>query len=157
MILRKLELKDATLMLEWMHDKTVVNNLKVNFMSKTIEDCESFIINSWNDKENLHLAIDVNGEYMGTVSLKNIEKNEAEFAITIRKVAMGRGISKKAMAEIIRIGFEEKGLKKIYWYVDSANQRAIKFYDKNGYQRIDNPEFIKIEDNARYIWYQVER
>lgn len=50
MILRKLELKDATLMLEWMHDKTVVNNLKVNFMSKTIEDCESFIINSWNDK-----------------------------------------------------------------------------------------------------------
>ena len=57
------------------------------------------------------------------------------------------------MAEIIRIGFEEKGLKKIYWYVDSANQRAIKF----GYQRIDNPEFIKIEDNARYIWYQVER
>lgn len=42
------------------------------------------------------------------------------------------------MAEIIRIGFEEKGLKKIYWYVDSANQRAIKFYDKNGYQRIDN-------------------
>ena len=37
------------------------------------------------------------------------------------------------MAEIIRIGFEEKGLKKIYWYVDSANQRAIKFYD--GYNR----------------------
>ena len=36
-------------------------------------------------------------------------------------------------------------------------ERAIKFYDKNGYQRIDNPEFIKIEDNARYIWYQVER
>lgn len=67
------------------------------------------------------------------------------------------GFPKKTMAEIIRIGFEEKGLKKIYWYVDSANQRAIKFYDKNGYQRIDNPEFIKIEDNARYIWYQVER
>ena len=74
MILRKLELKDSTLMLEWMHDKTVVNNLKVNFMSKTIEDCESFIINSWNDKENLHLAIDVNGEYMGTVSLKILRK-----------------------------------------------------------------------------------
>lgn len=74
MILRKLELKDATLMLEWMHDKTVVNNLKVNFMSKIIEDCESFIINSWNDKENLHLAIDVNGEYMGTVSLKILRK-----------------------------------------------------------------------------------
>lgn len=74
MILRKLELKDATLMLEWMHDKTVVNNLKVNFMSKTIEDCESFIINSWNDKENLHLAIDANGEYMGTVSLKILRK-----------------------------------------------------------------------------------
>ena len=32
-------------------------------------------------------------------------------------------------------------LNSIYWYVDKKNQRAIKFYDKNGYQRI-SPEII---------------
>ena len=32
-------------------------------------------------------------------------------------------------------------LSSIYWYVNKNNQRAIKFYDKNGYQRI-SPEII---------------
>ena len=45
------------------------------------------------------------------------------------------------MREIIRIGLEEMNLSSIYWYVNKNNQRAIKFYDKNGYQRI-SPEII---------------
>ena len=36
MKLRKLELKDAPLMLEWMHDETVVEDLHTDFASKTI-------------------------------------------------------------------------------------------------------------------------
>ena len=43
MNLRKLEIKDAPLMLEWMHDKSVVEDLRTNFLTKTIEDCENFI------------------------------------------------------------------------------------------------------------------
>ena len=38
MHLRRLELKDAPLMLEWMHDTSVVGLLRTNFASKTIED-----------------------------------------------------------------------------------------------------------------------
>lgn len=34
---------------------------------------------------------------MGTVSLKHIRDNSAEFAIAIRSVAMGKGISSEAM------------------------------------------------------------
>ena len=44
MTLRKLEQKDAEFMLEWMHDSSVVGNLKNNFETKTIEDCRSFIV-----------------------------------------------------------------------------------------------------------------
>ena len=44
-------------------------------------------------------------------------------------------------------------LSSIYWYVDKNNQRAIKFYDKNGYQRI-SPEIIGGGTNKAYIWYQ---
>ena len=46
------------------------------------------------------------------------------------------------MREIIRMGLEDMNLSRIYWYVDKNNQRAIKFYDKNGYQRI-SPEIIE--------------
>lgn len=51
MKLRKLEMKDAPLMLEWMHDKSVVENMQADFASFTIENCENFIANSQDDKE----------------------------------------------------------------------------------------------------------
>lgn len=142
MKLRKLDQKDAQWMFEWMHDVSVVANMQADFAHKTIMDCKAFISLSQNTSKNMHLAIvDEMDEYMGTVSLKNIEKKQAEFAIAIRKKAMGKGYSKYGMKEIIRIGMEELGLQKIYWYVSPDNKRAIRFYEKNGYQRV-NKEFV---------------
>ena len=138
MKLRKLEIKDAPLMLEWMHDPDVVQNMQTDFTDKTLSDCETFIRTSQTDNKNLHLAVvDDDNTYMGTVSLKNIENGAAEFAIAVRKGAMGRGFSKYAMSEIIRTGFEKLKLKSVYWCVSPENKRAVKFYDKNGYTRID--------------------
>jgi diamine N-acetyltransferase len=138
MRLRKLELKDVELMLEWMHDPSVVEGLQTDFASKTIQDCENFIVAAQDGSKDFHLAI-VNDEdeYMGTVSLKHIQNGSAEFAITVRKLAMGKGYSKYAMTKIIRIGFEKLNLQFIYWCVSPENKRAVRFYDKNGYQRID--------------------
>lgn len=162
MRLRKLQQKDAPYMLEWMHDESVVKNLQADFAAKTIEDCESFIKISQDTTYNLHLAIvDEEDIYMGTVSLKNIMNNSAEFAITIRKSAMGKGYSKFAMAEIIRIGLEEMGLKQIYWCVSPENNRAVRFYDKNGYKRIESNQLNNINGYnetqiKRYLWYMAE-
>ena len=159
MKLRKLELKDAPLMLEWMHDKSVVEDLRTNFLTKTIEDCENFIKSSWNDNDNWNVAI-VNDEdiYMGTVSLKNIKETSAEFGITVRSCAMGKGYAIWAMAEALRIGFEERGVQKIYWCVSPDNKRAVRFYDKNEFARIDAKELDMIEGYtqeqiAAYVWY----
>ena len=152
MILRRLQDTDAEYMLEWMHDKTVIEFMKTDFMNMSLDDCRRFIEASQNDRENIHYAIDVNGEYLGTVSLKNIKSGEAEFAITIRKCAMGTGVSSKAMHLIIEEGFKNLGLDCIYWYVSPLNKRAVKFYDKNGYQRTN------IRGGANnYIWYQIEK
>lgn len=159
MHLRKLELEDAPLMLEWMHDKSVVEDLRTNFLSKTIEDCENFIRRSRNDSSNWNMAI-VNEEdiYMGTVSLKNIKEASAEFGITVRACAMGKGYSIWAMKEAIRVGFEEKGLKQIFWCVSPENKRAVRFYDKNGFERVDAGTLSTIEGYTQeqidaYIWY----
>lgn len=160
MRLRPLEKRDAPLMLEWMHDNSVVHDMGINFSKKTIEDCLKFIEVSNEGKENMHMAI-VNDadEYMGTVSLKHIEKEKghAEFAITVRKSAMGKGYSKWGMQEILRYGFDILRLDRIYWYVSPQNKRAIHFYDKNGYTRVkDISDDIKKSFNAmehEYIWY----
>ncbi len=159
MKLRKLELKDAPLMLEWMHDKSVVENLRTNFMSKTIEDCDRFIVSSQDDKVNLHLAIvDEDDCYMGTVSLKSIREKSAEFGITVRAAAMGKGYSKAAMEQMLRKGFEELGLEQIYWCVSPENKRAVRFYDKNGYEKVEAEQLKEIEDYTQeqieaYQWY----
>ncbi len=161
MRLRKLELKDAPLMLEWMHDDSVVHFMGANFAEKKIEDCENFIRYSRDCQDDLHMAVvDDNDEYMGTVSLKHINKElkMAEFAITVRKCAMGQGFSGYGMKEIIRIGLEELDLDKVIWCVSKVNERAVRFYDKNGYQRTtDIPaaftEMYTEEQNAGFIWY----
>lgn len=161
MRLRDLELKDAPLMLEWMHDESVVEKLRGNFREKTIGDCENFINASRNKERDIHLAI-VNdeNEYMGTVSLKSIDRvnNSAEFAITVRKAAMGRGYSWYGMEEIIRLAFEEYGLESVYWCVSRENDRAVRFYDKhNFHEALDIPAAIL----SRYTgmkdlkWYSV--
>lgn len=163
MNLRRLNQSDASKMLEWMHDKEVVGNLKADFASKTINDCEKFIVNTALDRNNLHMAItDESGIYMGTVSIKNIDRNNktGEFAITVRKSAMGKGYAQYAIKEIIRIGFQELNLNYIYWCVSRKNLRAIKFYDKMGYKEI---EMISREILQRYQgeddlkWYGVEK
>lgn len=69
MKLRSLELKDATLMLEWMHDEDVVKGLRGQFSKKTIDDCNVFINAAQDKGDNIHLAVvSDEDEYMGTVS-----------------------------------------------------------------------------------------
>lgn len=160
--LRKLKEKDAEFMLEWMHDVSVVEFLQIDFSSKTIDDCKKFIYNAANNVQNLHLAIvDNDDEYMGTVSLKHIKENSAEFAITVRKKAMKKGYAAEAMQHIIRIGVNELNLTNIYWCVSPKNIRAIKFYDKNMYTRIDKKDInfeveYTQEQVEKYIWYKYE-
>lgn len=150
MKIRKLQLKDAPFMLEWMHNESVVKNMQTDFSAKTLKDCEAFIIATDNAIHDVHLAIaDDNDVYMGTVSLKHITGTSAEFAIVVRKIAMGKGYSKYGMEQIIRIGLESLNLDRIYWYVSPDNKRAIRFYDKNGYQRINVSFLGNIEGRKR--------
>lgn len=159
MFLRKLELKDAPLMLSWMHDKNVTAKLRTDFASKTLQDAENFIRASWKDKENCDLAIASDeDEYMGTVSLKHIEAGSAEFAITVRAEAMGRGYSWFGMESIIQKAFDELNLECVYWCVSRDNARAVRFYDKHNFnETLDIPQVVldRYEGIDNLKWYSV--
>ncbi len=159
MKLRRLELCDAPLMIEWMHDKSITNDLRADFSAKTIEDAERFIKQSWNDKKNIHFAIASDGdEYMGTVSLKEIKDQSAEFAIVVRTCAMHKGYAWIGMQLILEKAFQEYGLETVYWCVDRANSRAVRFYDKhNFHEAVDIPKRILAEYSglSNLKWYSV--
>lgn len=156
-ILRSLKVKDAELMLEWMHDESVVTHLYADFLNKTLSDCIEFITLSGNDKTNLNLAItDSSDEYLGTVSLKHIdyEKQAAEFAICIRKKAMGKGIAIEAMQKIFKIAYE-RGIINIYWCVNRENKRAIKFYMKNGFMQSEKKTYMRSPYcSSDLLWFE---
>ena len=55
MIIRRLQLKDAEGMYEWMQDEDVTCFLAQDFASKTLEDCRNFIMSAAKEEDkNLH-------------------------------------------------------------------------------------------------------
>ena len=114
-------------------------------------------------KECKHLAIIMDGNGRWAKS-KGLPRSAGHMAGSdnVRNIAMGKGFSEFGMKQIIQIGFNNYQLKQIYWCVSPDNHRAVKFYDKNGYKRIDfNKLHIKCtysEDQIKkFIWYAVTK
>ena len=71
-----------------------------------------------------------------------------------------KGYSIWAMKQIIQKAFDDYKVKDVYWCVATDNLRALRFYDKNNFPRVNAKE-IKIaggytqEQINSYVWYQV--
>ncbi len=159
-MLRKLMEKDAEGMLDWMHDSDINRYFRFDAANMTKDKALAYIVNANASESDVHYAIiNDNDEYLGTISLKNIdyENSKAEYAISTRKKAHGTGCAMEATKEILRIAFEELGLEKVYLNVLSDNMRANKFYQKVGF--VYEGEFrndLKIKDRFHNLkWYSV--
>ena len=165
MNLRKLELKDAIGMLEWMHDAEIQKCFRFNTEDKNLDDVIKFIqsaeIRPINGKS-VHFAIvDERDEYLGTISLKEIDAvaKNAEYAISLRKCAQGKGVGTRATREILRIAFEEFALEKVYLNVLADNETAIRLYEKIGFiyeGQFRNHLFLRGEYKS-LRWYSMLR
>lgn len=139
--LRPLKEKDAVLMLEWMHDEEIQKAFKKNMAGMTLADTIRFCKeanknDTLTEGGDMHYAIvDEGDEYYGTVSLKRIDllNRNAEYAISVRKCVQGKGVAMEATRLIIKKGFAEFGLHRIYLNVLSDNERAVRFYEKAGF------------------------
>lgn len=139
MILRELQEKDVCGMLEWMHDPEIQKNFRINMAQKTQDDALAFIREAQTvpkEGESVHFAItNEQGEYLGTISLKNIDltAQNAEYAICLRRDAQGKGIGAIATKELLYIAFEKYKLERVYLNVLSENINAIRLYEKCGF------------------------
>ncbi len=138
--LRELELTDAPLMLEWMHDPKVLVGLQKHFDEMTLEDAQRFIASvSYEIAEgnSLHYAIvNESDEYLGTISLKDLdlEAKHAEYAVTMRSGFHGQGIGTKASELLLEKAFTELGLERVYLTVLSDNSHAKHMYERCGFK-----------------------
>lgn len=133
--MRKLELKDVDFMYECLTDVSVTKYMKLQEKSITKENCKNFIKNSMT-KENINFAItNCKDEWVGTVSLKNINYVDkcAEFAIISNPKIHGSGLNFDATKEILRYRFYDLQLNRVYLNVLKDNLRANHFYEKVGF------------------------
>lgn len=139
MRLRKLEEKDAEGMLEWMHDPEVQKGFRFNGGEKDMDSVINFIkqsdIQLINGRDIHYAIVDESDQYLGTISLKNIDLTDkkAEYAISLRRNAQGRGIATEATSEVLKLAFEVYGLERVYLNVLSDNDRAIRLYERIGF------------------------
>ncbi len=130
--LRNIVDSDVEKMLEWMHDDDINACFVKDFASMDKQDVVKFI-NGKNEND-IHLAISEQGEYLGTVSLKNIDGVSAEYAIALRQKCIGKGVAKHATMLILHKAFYELSLEKVYLNVLEQNERAQRFYKKMGFR-----------------------
>lgn len=137
MNIRDLKMNDAPRMLEWMLNPDINQYFQHDFAFSNINTAENFIASSLEHKQSqINLAItDNNNLYQGTISLKHIDiiNRHAEYAICLHPDAIGQGYAGYATKKILKIGFMNYNLNKIYLNVITENIRAVKFYENFGF------------------------
>lgn len=160
-MLRQLKVEDTEGIMEWMEDPSINCYYRFDAKSITYEKVIDFIENSFTDKCRHYAIVDINDEYLGTISLKDIDliNKNAEYAIALRKKAIGSGIAKSATVEILQIAFVNLNLNKVFLNVLSDNHRAIHFYEKMGFEfEGEFLEHIFLKGEYRNIkWYSIRR
>ncbi len=134
-------------MMDFINDFETERNTNFLKYSNTKEDFQNFIERSTISKKNIHFAIDYNGSYAGTVSLKNLnfKSKKAEFAIVVLPKYRGFGIGTKGL-DLIENYAKSIGLKTIYLNVFFENLKAISLYHKAG--------FVKYYSTCRKSYFQ---
>lgn len=166
--LRKLLVKDAPYMYEWMHYKDIYKSFRTDMGKLTLDDAKKFCEEagccediSTGDSRHYAIVDSKDDIYLGTISLKNIsiENRNAEYAIVTRKEAWGKGIAYKATGLILDKAFSEMGLHRVYLSVYSNNVAAIRLYERCGfkYEGEFREHFVIDGEYVNWKWYGILR
>lgn len=158
--LRPLKPEDAPRMVQMMWDAQTIRYLQIGGPSYTLETALGFIGQTKDESKHLHRAVvDENDVYYGSISLKNIDRQnkEAEYAISMHPEAQGKGIAAIATAKILEIAFGEQGLDRVYLNVLADNQRANRFYQKTGFHYTHSSTMNFKGEEKTLHWYAVNR
>lgn len=160
MQLRNLDIADVDGMYAWLSDNKVTSGLNGEYKNCLIQDAKNFILESEHITNEVHKAIVTDGnDYVGTVSLRFINEPEetAELAIVVRSDFFGKGYAWFGVVSMLKYAFDSLKLHSVYWRVKSDNERAIRFFQKHGFNSpdIDIPEIVtrRHQCEKNLLWF----
>lgn len=87
----------------------------------------------WEDDSEWAFAVEHEGEYAGTISLRNEGDDRAEVAYGSHPRARGTGVMERALRLLLTWGFEERGLKSVIWLANRGNWASRKLAWRLGF------------------------
>lgn len=133
---RKLEKEDVSLLHRWQNDTEVYMNMSGTMDLYSTEDIETFY-EKIKDEKNYIIVEKKTNKDIGRVSLPflDYEQQNTEIIIMIgEKKDWGKGYGKEAFQLILNYIFNELNLHRAGLKVFSFNEKAIKMYEKFGFQ-----------------------
>jgi len=136
--LRPIRREDSALLYEWITDRELVI-LNSPYWPISDIDHEAWIESMMLQRSDLVIFVieDETRNPIGTCQLVNINwlHRGAELQIRIAPEAQGRGLGTLAIRKLCNFGFADLGLHRICLNVGESNLRAIRAYEKAGFQR----------------------
>ncbi len=136
--LRPLEIDDADNFVTWLNDEEVNKYLIRTMPLNKIRERE-FLEGLYKDNKEviLGIALKANDELIGVIGLHKISLafHNAEMGIIIGdKSRWSKGYGTEAVGLIVKYGFDQLNLHRIYLTVLDFNLRAIRVYEKSGFK-----------------------
>jgi RimJ/RimL family protein N-acetyltransferase len=137
--LRPVEREDAPVVMPWLNDPEVGRFLRRRPpINRQVE--EEFITRVYQSTDLMVLGIVVQAteQFIGVTGFHQIDwrTRQTSFGITIGvKEAWGQGFGTEATALLVRYAFETLNLNRVWLHVYEHNPRAVRCYEKAGFQR----------------------
>ena len=123
---------------------------------KTVGAETAFLEAVHQQKTSVHLAAFKDGEIIGDGSLTGLPRrmsHRAELGLSVKKAYWNQGVGSTLMRELIRYA-EENGIELLNLEVRSDNIRAVRLYERFGFQHIGtSPAYFKID--GRYADFEL--
>lgn len=138
---RSLKPSDVGHFIEWVSDPEVIRYSMTKFHHlKTNHEITHWFYSTLRDEKSFQLAIidPASQKIIGYAGISGINKldGNGEFFIFIGdKSYWGQGVATEVTKKIIRVGFDELKLHRIFLTASSKNPGALRAYEKAGFQR----------------------
>ena len=136
--LRPVAERDLPHFVRWLADREITRWLAAIDEPPTLEDERDWYEDKRADPDNVLWAIDtLEGRLIGTAELRLAPRQRrAEMGIAVQdKSQWNQGYGTEAVRLVLGYAFAELGLNRVELTVDEENARAIRCYEKCGFQR----------------------
>ena len=126
----------------------------------SVEAEAAFIASQENSSDSVMLLAREGGRIVGNASLSRLPRrmsHRSEVAVSVAKAYWSKGVGSRLMEELISFA-KENGIAVIDLQVRCDNERAIRLYEKYGFQKLCTyPAFFRIEGEDVDFYYMCLR